>query len=147
MTQREQALHEAKKHIDAELPLPATNDGKVNVAGLCRVLGLDPVKYSQHFYRFDPLRTLVNEAARAQDLDPIGARAPDADDALLSKVSEANQRASAEGRAAVEQRAAHDAVYEEVVRLREQVARLTVERDGAVARLKLFQEGGIPPAI
>ncbi|WP_210359349.1 hypothetical protein [Sphingomonas beigongshangi] len=148
MTRAEEARRALDKHVVSELPLPETPDGKVNVNGLCRVLGLTPVQnYAQHFYRDDKLKGAVNTAAIAQGLQPIGARVGDVDDALLGKLAQAHQRASEDARAAVEERAAHEAIYEEVVELRRQLARVTLERDGAVARLRLFEEGGLPPDV
>ncbi len=146
MTRAEEARAAFAGHVTAKLPIPATIDGKVNVTGLCRVLGLTPTQnYTQHFHRDQGLKDAVNEVAVPQGLQPIGARTGDVDDALLDKLAYANRQASADARSAVEERAAHDAIYEELVELRRQLAHVTLERDGAIARLRLFQEGGLPP--
>jgi hypothetical protein len=54
--------------------LPSTNDGKINVRELTLSLGLKRSQ-EQHFFNHAELRTLLNAAAQAQGLAPIGSRA------------------------------------------------------------------------
>ena len=63
--------------------LPSTNEGKVNVRELTLALGLKR-NQEQHFFNHAELRTLVNAAAEAQGLTPIGSRnQQDADDDVV----------------------------------------------------------------
>lgn len=54
--------------------LPSTVEGKINVRDLTLALGLKRSQ-EQHFFNHSELRTLVNAAAQAQGLAPIGSRA------------------------------------------------------------------------
>jgi len=62
--------------------IPATNDHKVNVSGLCRALGLAPSD-AQHFHRKEELKLAVNALAEDQGLAPIGARVLTQEDKLV----------------------------------------------------------------
>lgn len=54
--------------------LPSTNDGKINIRDLTTALGLKRSQ-CQHFFNHSELRVIVNAAAQAQGLAPIGSRA------------------------------------------------------------------------
>lgn len=54
--------------------LPSTNEGKINVREMTLALGLKRSQ-EQHFFNHEELRILVNCAAEAQGLAPIGSRA------------------------------------------------------------------------
>jgi len=70
---------------DREPTLPFTDDAKVNVRALTLALGLR-LSQEQHFYRHPELTSLVNAAAEAQGLRPIGSRAQvEAEDAVVRK--------------------------------------------------------------
>jgi hypothetical protein len=58
---------------DRQPTLPETPDGKINVRGVTQALGLRRT-HEQHFFRHAELRTLLNAAAEAQRLLPIGSR-------------------------------------------------------------------------
>lgn len=62
--------------------IPATNDLKVNVSGLCRALGLPPSD-AQHFHRKEELKLAVNAVAEERGLAPIGAHAQSIEDKLV----------------------------------------------------------------
>lgn len=64
--------------------LPSTDDGKVNVRAVTLALGLRQSQ-EQHFYRHEELSSVVNAAAEAQGLRPIGSRAQmDRDDRVVA---------------------------------------------------------------
>lgn len=66
-----------------EPTLPATNEGKINVRELTLALGLKRSQ-EQHFFNHAELRSLINAAAQAQGLAPIGSRIQgDEDDATV----------------------------------------------------------------
>ncbi|MTJ93600.1 MAG: hypothetical protein F8N36_12150 [Desulfovibrio sp.] len=78
--------------------LPATADGKVNVTGLVRELGLKPFSV-QHFHRKRELFDAVNIVAEAMGLAPIGSRALDDEAAetvraKLARAGNAEKKAS-----------------------------------------------------
>lgn len=58
---------------DRRPTLPETPDGKINVRGVTQALGLRRT-LEQHFFRHAELRTLLNAAAVAQQLLPVGSR-------------------------------------------------------------------------
>lgn len=148
MTKAEEALLALDEHLAAGLPVPETNDGKVNVVGLCRVLKLNPASaYAQHFYRNERLRTRTDKAAQAQGLQCIGARLEGADQAVVDKAAAANRRAADISRVAVEERAASQDLADELVRVRNELARTQLERDGAAERLRIIEQGGVPPPV
>jgi hypothetical protein len=65
--------------------LPATPDGKLNVTGLVRELGLKPSDV-QHFHKKRELFDVVNIAAEHMGLTPIGSRALDDEAAAAVRV-------------------------------------------------------------
>ena len=78
--------------------LPATLDGKLNVTGLVRDLGLRPSDV-QHFYKKRELFDVVNIAAESMGLAPIGSRAIDDEAATavrtkMAKLGQSEKRAS-----------------------------------------------------
>lgn len=124
--------------------LPATPDGKVNVAGLVRRLGLPPSDV-QHFYKKDSIKLAVNAIAEDLSLAPIGARAlsESGDGDLDERLAKASRQARKDARAAVEQSAATDAILAELSEARSEVTALRLERDGLRERLRLIEERGI----
>jgi hypothetical protein len=89
---------EAMPESERTPTLPATPDGKLNVTGLVRDLGLKPSDV-QHFHRKRELFDPVNIAAEAMGLAPIGSRAIDDEAAMavkakLAKLGASEKRAS-----------------------------------------------------
>ena len=68
------AEFQSQSEIRREPNQPSTIDGKINVRELTLALGLKRSQ-EQHFFNHNELRTLVNAAAQAQGLAPIGSRA------------------------------------------------------------------------
>lgn len=62
--------------------LPQTNDGKVNVSGLTRALGLGSSDV-QYFHKKNGLRAAINDEALRQGLRPIGARSDEQGEVAL----------------------------------------------------------------
>ncbi|KQQ40878.1 hypothetical protein ASF58_07900 [Methylobacterium sp. Leaf125] len=58
--------------------MPATRDGKVNVRGVARALGLKPSQ-EQHLFRHAELRAALDAVAIEQGIKPVGTR-PEADE-------------------------------------------------------------------
>ncbi|MFM2044141.1 MAG: hypothetical protein RLY86_2717 [Pseudomonadota bacterium] len=110
-----------------EPTLPATPDGKVNVRALTLALGLK-VTQEQHFHKSPELKRIVNAAAEAQGLAPIGSRAQmNADDAVvMAKLGRARAEASdyakalAEREAVIQQQRRYIASLEEQLRIRDE---------------------------
>jgi hypothetical protein len=65
--------------------LPSTPDGKLNVTGLVRELGLKPSDV-QHFHKKRELFDIVNVAAEHMGLAPIGSRALDDEAAAAIRI-------------------------------------------------------------
>ena len=88
--------------------LPATPDGKVNVRGIAKALGLKQTQ-EKYLYERPELSTLVNLVAEGQGLMPIGARlVQDAGDkALKERMVRQAQTAKDASQAAVEAQAVH----------------------------------------
>lgn len=107
--------------------LPATSDGKVNVRAVTVALGLK-LSQEQHFYRHPELARLLNTAAEAQGLAPIGSRAQqNADDAVVQQrisrtKAEASDyaRALAEREALIERQRRRITQLEEMLRIRDE---------------------------
>lgn len=108
-----------------EPTLPATSEGKVNVRALTLALGLK-VTQEQHFYKSPELQRVVNAAAEAQGLAPIGSRAQlNAEDTVVkAKLDRARAEASdyakalAEREAVIQRQRLYIASLEEQLRIR-----------------------------
>ena len=106
--------------------LPETG-GKVDVRNLVRAVGL-PSGHQQHVFDKPELRTLVNAAAQAQGLRPIGSRAEqdEGDKAVADRVSQVQRdrndlvRSLAEAQAAVERLRRENSSLREQLQLREE---------------------------
>lgn len=125
--------------------LPGTNDGKVNIVGLCRELGL-PASDAQHMHRKDAIKAAVSALAEEQGLLPVGARAQTEEDkAVQARIARVASQAKDDAQAAVEQAAAASVLMEELRSARDLIAKLTLERDALAARLRLVEESGVLP--
>lgn len=126
--------------------LPATADGKVNVAALCRELGLRPSD-AQHLFRKEAVRTVVNALAEEQGLLRIGARADReaADQAIHDGIARVGAQARRDAQAATEQSAAAAVLIEELAQARTEVEALRLACTSLEARLRIFEDGGLPP--
>ena len=124
--------------------IPATVDRKVNVAGLCRDLGLVGGD-AQYFHKAESIKLTVNALAEEQGLRPIGARAAleEADRAVGERFANVAKTARDDGRAAVEQSAAAAALLEELREARREIADLRLDNAALRERLRMLTEGGI----
>lgn len=132
--------------------LPATNQGKINVAGLCAELySMDSTRIkekandAQHFHTKEELKDLVNEMAIAQGLLPISHNvpAPIEEAAVLEqRVQQAKKQASEDARSAVEATAAHDALLQELTTVRAELEATKLKLNAASERLRHIEEGG-----
>ena len=114
--------------------LPCTPDGKVNVRGIVKLLGL-PVQQEQHFFKKVEIRTLVNSVAEEQGLKPIGARGEqdDADAVVLNRMKLDSRRNGELGKLVAEQAATIEWQRREIASLREHLR--IVEETGQIVRL------------
>ena len=126
--------------------LPATADGKVNVAALCRELGLRPSD-AQHLFRKEAVKTVVNALAEEQGLLRIGARADReaADQAMHDSIARVGAQARRDAQAATEQSAAAAVLIEELAQAWAEIEALRLARTSLEARLRIFEDGGLPP--
>jgi hypothetical protein len=127
------AAWSAQPEDDREPTLPLTGDGKVNVRGLVRQLGLRET-LEQHFYRKPELAGPVNALARVQGIKPIGSRMLDdiADAGVRRRLGRDAETIADLRRSLAEREAANVALREENARLR---ARLDlVEETGMIFR-------------
>ncbi|MEH3119629.1 MAG: hypothetical protein PGN25_19115 [Methylorubrum populi] len=76
-----------------EPTLPTTRDGKVNVKGVGRALGLRESQV-QHLFRYAELRAALNAVAVEQGLKPIGTRseADEVDKAVAARLKQVEAR-------------------------------------------------------
>lgn len=149
MTKAEEAIAALEAMMASGGTLPSTPSGKVNVIALCKRLGLKPPQnYAQHFHRNERLKAIVNSAATSIGMAPIGHTSrTDEPDVLTERMSRIERQATADARDAVEQRSASEALLAENAELHREVARLRLRLDGAEERLRIFEFGGVPPAI
>lgn len=150
----------AKRDVEAEIlgaldtfvaqgnSLPGTSDGKVNVAALCRALGLRPSD-AQHLFRKEAVKTVINAMAEEQGLRPIGARTEReaADDALHDSIARVAAQAMRDAQAATEQSVAAAVLLDELAAARVEAERLRLENEALRVRLHILEEGGVPPFI
>lgn len=128
--------------------LPPTNAGKVNVSQLCNELHeIDPkVNASsdrQYLHGKEELRELVNKIAVNQGLAPIdhGADSGEATE-LEERLKKATKQAKEDAQAAVVATAAQGALLEELESINAELEKTRLERDAALERLRLIEEGG-----
>jgi hypothetical protein len=102
--------------------LPSTNDGKVNVREVTYALGLRRSQ-EQHFYNHDELRALVNAAAEAQGLAPIGSRGEvnEDDEAVRKRMVRISGDRNDLARTLAEREAVIERLRSEISSLREQL--------------------------
>ena len=149
----------SKRNVEADLlgsldrfvadghKIPATNDQKVNVSGLCRGLGLPPSD-AQHFYRKEALKLAINALAEEQGLAPIGARAQTVEDKVVQvRIAQVASQAKSDASAAAEQSAAAKAMLDELRAAHAEVRRLTLENESLRLRLEIMEGGGIAPRM
>ena len=107
--------------VSKDKKLPVTNDGKVNVSGLCKELGLKPSDV-QHFHRKESVKLAVNAIAGEQKILPIGARAVSVaeDKVMRERIASVASQSKDLGQAAAEQAAVNTAMAETVRQLKQQ---------------------------
>lgn len=127
--------------------LPALPDGKVNVTGLCKLLGLRPSD-AQYFHKSDELKGAVNALCEDQQLLRIGPRVhSDVDAAVIEHIARVRKQATEDARAATEQAAASEGLLRELTDARREIETLKLERASLTERLSIIESGGIPPRI
>jgi hypothetical protein len=127
---------------DGTVTLPVTTDGKVNVTGLCRDLGLSTSDV-QYFYRKQALADAVNVVAEELGIDPIGSRAlaDQRDEAAKQEVKAARKDAKQKGEDVVELRRHIDDLTRELERVKR-------ERDRYKAMIEeIYDSGDLPGGI
>lgn len=124
--------------------LPATNDGKVNVAALCRMLEGIRDDYTQHFHKKEEIKEIVNAMAAEQGLLPIGARSMlnEADSELEQRIMQSSKQAKEDAQAAVEATSAQESLLVELKSVRTELARKDLEIAALKERFRLIEEGG-----
>lgn len=127
--------------------LPALPDGKVNVTGLCKLLGLRPSD-AQYFHKSDELKGAVNALCEDQQLLKIGHRVQsDADVAAIERIARIRKQATQDARAAIEQAAASEGLLRELADARREIEKLKLDRASLAERLAIIESGGIPPRL
>jgi isoaspartyl peptidase/L-asparaginase-like protein (Ntn-hydrolase superfamily) len=126
--------------------LPATGDGKVNVAALCRDLGLRAAD-AQHLFRKESVKAAINAMASDQGLLLIGARADReaADESLRDNVVRTATNARRDAQSAAEQSAAASVLLEELSATRAELEHLRLVNASLEARLSMIEDGFMPP--
>lgn len=127
--------------------IPATNDLKVNVSGLCRELGAAPSD-AQHFYRKEELKLAVNALAEEQGLAPIGARAQSVEDQVVqNRIASVAAQAKVDAMAAAESLASAKVLLDELRAAQSEIRRLILENKSLRTRLAIIEGGGVVPRI
>ena len=119
-----------------EATLPATRDGKLNVRGVAREVGLRPSQ-EQHLFRHPELRTILNVIAAEQGLKPIGSK-PEADELdkeVAGRLRQIQARSSDLAKVVAEQAATIERQRGEIRAYRAQLGLL--EERGQVLRTEL----------
>ncbi|KKI19596.1 hypothetical protein [Sphingomonas sp. Ag1] len=138
-------LDRLDRFIEGEQKLPTTLNGKVNVTGLCRLLGLRSSD-AQHFHKNDDVKDAVNAVCEEQGILKIGNRTVDQEQAAIEARSERVQRqARSDARAAAEQSGASEYLLARLREVQRELAQVRLERDAALARLAIIENGGVPP--
>lgn len=127
--------------------LPALPDGKVNVTGLCKLLGLRPSD-AQYFHKSDELKGAVNALCDEQELLKIGHRVQsDADAAVIERMARIRSQATQDARAATEQAAASEGLLRELADAHREIEKLKLECASLTERLAIIENGGISPRL
>lgn len=127
--------------------LPSLPDGKINVTGLCKLLGLRPSD-AQYFHKSEEVKGAVNALCADQKLLPIGHRSQTEEDAATNaRLAQARRAATNDARAAAEQSAASEALLQELHLAIRELEQVKLERDSLVERLAIIESGGIPPRL
>lgn len=127
--------------------LPALPDGKVNVTGLCKILGLRATD-AQYFHKSDEIKGAVNALCEDQGIFKIGHRVQSEEDvAANERVARIQKQATHDARAATEKAAGSEALLQELREARREIEDLKLERDSLVERLSILESGGIPPRL
>ena len=129
--------------LSKKASLPATVDGKVNVAALVRDLGLK-ASDSQYFFKIEAIKRAVNALAEDQGLAPIGARADlsAADKKILGRIAEQGRRAMEVEAGAVNNAALVNALTTELQAAQAEIIKLRRENATLRERLVLVDECG-----
>lgn len=108
-----------------EATLPATRDGKVNVRGVARALGMKPSQ-EQHLFRNAGLRAAINAVAAEQGLKPVGAHAEadPMDKAVADRLKQVQGRSNELSKAVAELTAVNERLRREIRGYREQLGLL-----------------------
>lgn len=127
--------------------LPALPDGKVNVTGLCKLLGLRPSD-AQYFHKSDELKGAVNALCEERQLYKIGHRVQsEIEAAAIERLNHSRKQATEDARAAVEQAAASEGLLRDLAVARREIETLKLERASLIERLAILESGGVPPRI
>lgn len=125
--------------------LPRLRDGKINVTGLCNLLGARPTD-AQYFHKSEDLKGAVNALCEEQGLLKIGHRAQSQEDASTNeRLNRVQKQSTNNARAAAEQSGASQALLEELQSTRRELEELRLERDSLAERLAIIESGGVPP--
>jgi len=118
---------------------------KVNVAGLCRELGLKATD-AQHFFKKDAIKATVNALALEQDLEPLGVRTDQdaADKATQEKLIRTATQARKDAQAVIEVKAQYRAILKELENEKSKSEELRLENISLKERLALVRQGIIP---
>ena len=124
--------------------LPSTNEGKVNVQALCRLLGLKE-DYSQHFHKKDEIKEIVNALATKQGLLPIGSRSllNVDDNELEQRMLQTSKQAKEDAQAAIEAKSARESLLVELRIVRTDLSKKDLEITALKERLRLIEESGL----
>ena len=119
---------------DGEPTLPMTGDGKVNVRGIVKTLGLQ-VHQEQHFFKNAQIRLAVNAVAEEQGLKPIGSRneVDEADAVVAARIKREGKRSSDLSKLVAEQAATIEHQRREIAGLKEHLR--IIEETGQIVRL------------
>jgi hypothetical protein len=127
--------------------LPSLPDGKINVTGLCKLLGLR-ASDAQYFHKSEELKGAVNALCAEQSILKIGHRVQSEEDAATNqRLARIQKQATQDARAATEQSAASEALLQELTAARRLIEDLRLERDGLAERLAIYESGGVSPRI
>lgn len=123
--------------------LPATNEGKVNVAALCRMLKGIPEDYTQHFHKKEEIKDIVNAMAAEQGLLPIGTRSTrnEVNSEIEQRIVQTSKQAKEDAQAAVEATSAQHSLLVELKAVRTELARKDLEIAALKERFRLVEEG------
>lgn len=121
--------------------LPTTVDGKVNVRGIVKALGLRQSQ-EQHFFRKPELAAPINALAEVQGVKKIGSRflSDQADQVVAERLVLMNTAKNDLQRALAEKEAENERLRQEVQSLRAQLC--LFEESGVTIRTTWLEEAG-----